>query len=175
MEEDAIIASILRGNSQAFGILMNRYTKLCFSIAYRVCQDAEQSQDIVQDSFISAYENLKEFNQESKFSTWLYRITLNKALAYKKKQKFFESADELEMNGEETNLEFQAEDEKKVKQALSVLNEKERLIIDLYYYQDQSIREISVICQITEANVKVIMHRSRKKMSDAILQFAINL
>lgn len=175
MEESDLIASILRGNSQAFGILMNRYTKLCFSIAYRVCQDAEQAQDIVQDSFISAYENLKDFNQESKFSTWLYRITLNKALAFKKKHKFFETADELEVKSEENDVEIQMENEKKIQEALSLLNDKERIIIDLYYYQEQSIREISIICQVTEANVKVIMHRARKKMSDTIKLHAVNL
>lgn len=175
MEEKALIAAILKGDTQSFGILMNRYTKMCFSIAYRVSEDVEQSEDIVQESFISAYEHLKDFNQDSKFSTWLYRIALNKALAVKKKQKFFESSDDIDASMEESEEELHIENEKKIRFALKVLTEKERIIIDLYYYQEQSIREIASICQITEANVKVIMHRARKKMSDTIQLQAVNL
>ena len=48
------------------------------------------------------------------------------------------------------------------------MNEKERLVIELFYYQEQSIREVSVICETTEANIKVLLHRARKKMNELL-------
>jgi RNA polymerase sigma-70 factor (ECF subfamily) len=175
MDEGLLIQSILKGNSNAFGILVDQYAKLCFSIAYRISNSAEDAQDIVQDSFISAYENLREFKQDAKFSTWLYRITLNKALAFKKKQSFFEPTDEIHVEDHPVEEELHLDNEKKIKTALKSLNENERLVIDLYYYQEQSIKEISIICALSEANVKVIMHRARKKMNDSINLQPLNL
>ncbi len=175
MDEIALIESIQRGNTHAFGILVDRYAKMCFSLALRVCQDSEDAEDIVQEGMIAAYQNITGFKKDSKFSTWLYKIVLNKALAAKKKQTFFDSVDNVAKAEEGDDLEMQIKGENQIKVALASLNEKERIIIDLYYFQEQSIREISEICQLTEANVKVLMHRARKKMFEAITPQVLNL
>lgn len=171
MDEHQLIASIRKGNTHSFGILMDRYTKMCYSIAYRISGDNDEVEDIVQESFIAAYENLKSFKSESKFSTWLYRITLNKALLYKKKQQYFEPAEEINhIDEEDTEEDIHAANEATLKKALSTLGDKERLLIDLYYYQEQSIRDIATICGISEVNAKVMLHRARKKIETAIHQ-----
>ena len=130
--------------------------------------DVDDAQDIVQEAFISAFENLSSFKGESKLSTWLYRIVMNKALAAKNKQRFFEEVDGQPTMSEEYDEDLDAEVVQNAQKALSVLGEKERFIIELFYYQEQSIREISEICMTSEANIKVMLHRSRKKMNDTL-------
>jgi RNA polymerase sigma-70 factor (ECF subfamily) len=171
------ISLILKGDTALYRHLVDRYAKMSFAVAYRIVKNSEDSQDIVQDAFIAAYENLKNFKGESKFSTWLYIILANKALAFKNKQKYFEEIEDIGKQEEEYNEELDIATEELLKGSLKILNDKERLIIDLFYYQDQSIKEISQIIRVTEVNVKVILHRGRKKMNDYIrnsIKFAHN-
>ena len=177
MSDTEIIDSILKGETASFKHLVDRYAKMSFAVAYRIIKDSDESQDVVQESFIAAYENLKNFKGESKFSTWLYRIVTNKALAFKNKQKFFDEVDSHGHLDAEYDEEVDLQNEKLVKKALSVLQDRERFIIELFYYQEQSIKEIGYIMQATEANVKVLLHRARKKMNDNIqnpTKFATN-
>ena len=168
MTDQEYISFILKGDSSLFRHLVDRYAKMSFAVAYRIIKDSDDSQDIVQESFIAAFENLKTFKGESKFSTWLYRIVVNKALAMKNKQKYFDEVDDQGQQEDEYNDEIDIRNELLVKQALNALNDKERLVIDLFYYQDQSIKEISQIIPSTEVNIKVILHRARKKMNEYV-------
>ena len=168
MTDQEYISLILKGDSSLFRHLVDRYAKMSFAVAYRIIKDSDDSQDIVQESFIAAFENLKTFKGESKFSTWLYRIVANKALAMKNKQKYFDEVDDQGQQEDEYNDEIDIRNELLVKQALNALNDKERLVIDLFYYQDQSIKEISQIIPSTEVNIKVILHRARKKMNEYV-------
>ena len=168
MTDQEYISFILKGDSSLFRHLVDRYAKMSFAVAYRIIKDSDDSQDIVQESFIAAFENLKTFKGESKFSTWLYRIVANKALAMKNKQKYFDEVDDQGQQEDEYNDEIDIRNELLVKQALNALNDKERLVIDLFYYQDQSIKEISQIIPSTEVNIKVILHRARKKMNEYV-------
>lgn len=168
MTDLEVIDLVLKGRTDCFSYLVDRYSKLSFAVAYRIVKDTADSQDVVQDAFIAAYENLRDFKGESKFSTWLYRIVTNKALTLKNKQRFFEEVDEYGQLDVEYNEELELANEKFVREALNMLHDKDRLILELFYYQDQSIKEISQVLQLTEANVKVMLHRARKKMNDFI-------
>ena len=168
MTDQEYISFILKGDSSLFRHLVDRYAKMSFAVAYRIIKDSDDSQDIVQESFIAAFENLKTFKGESKFSTWLYRIVANKALVMKNKQKYFDEVDDQGQQEDEYNDEIDIRNELLVKQALNALNDKERLVIDLFYYQDQSIKEISQIIPSKEVNIKVILHRARKKMNEYV-------
>lgn len=177
MTDQEYISLILKGGPSHFRYLVDRYAKMSFAVAFRIIKDSDDSQDIVQESFIAAFENLKTFKGESKFSTWLYRIVANKALAMKNKQKYFDEVEDQGQQDDEYNEEIDLRNENLVKQALNILNDKERMVIDFFYYQDQSIKEISQITQSSEANVKVILHRARKKMNEHVqksIKFAHN-
>lgn len=163
MSDTEYIDLIIKGNTACYKHLVDRYAKMSFAVAYRIVKDSDDSQDIVQEAFIAAYENLKEFKGESKFSTWLYRIVTNKALVFKNKQKLFNEIDEYGQLDSEYDEDINTQNEILVKKALLDLNDKERFIIELFYYQEQSIKEIALIVLASEANVKVLLHRARKK------------
>lgn len=161
------IENVKNGNIQAFGYLVERYSKLSFSVAYNVVKNYDDANDIVQESMILAFENIQKFNMDSKFSTWLYRIVFNHALRFSKKKKFFGEIEDVR-DSEETEdvLDFQEHHFEKLANAMSSLKENERFVLELYYYHNQSVKEIATVCSISESNVKILLFRSRKKLSE---------
>lgn len=171
MTDQEIVSSIRAGDKNCFRILLDRYSKMSYAVAFRIVKDHESTQDVVQDAFISAYENLSSFKGESKFSTWLYRIVVNKALAYSNKKRFFDHIDSLtECIEENDEVEVIENEENILRLALNEMSDKDRVVLELFYYQEQSVKEIGAILSESESNVKVILHRARKKLNNSILQ-----
>ncbi len=75
-----IIESVLRGNHSDFSLLINRYKNKAFSLLKRMLKNEMEAEEVLQDCFLKAFNGLKSFKQESKFSTWFYRIVYNSAL-----------------------------------------------------------------------------------------------
>ena len=77
-DEKAIIARCLAGDRKAYGVLVERYKDLVHDMVYRMIGDAVRAEDIAQDAFVKAYLSLRDFRGESRFSTWLCRIAMNR-------------------------------------------------------------------------------------------------
>jgi RNA polymerase sigma-70 factor (ECF subfamily) len=77
MEETSIIARVLNGDRQAYALLVNEYKDQIFNLAYRMTGSHEDADDLSQDTFLRAYKNLKRFDKEKRFFTWLYTISVN--------------------------------------------------------------------------------------------------
>jgi RNA polymerase sigma-70 factor (ECF subfamily) len=87
-DEDApLVAAAQAGDGAAFGQLVSRYDRKLFRIAYHIVHNAEDAQDVVQESFIKAFQNIGRFHAQSRFSTWLYRIVINQSLMALRKQR----------------------------------------------------------------------------------------
>lgn len=78
-DENAIIVRCLAGERQAYAVLVERYKDLVHDLVYRMVGDSDEAEDISQEAFIQAYRSLREFRRESRFSTWLCRIALNRS------------------------------------------------------------------------------------------------
>jgi RNA polymerase sigma factor (sigma-70 family) len=172
MDDHTIIAKVLGGETAAFEILVNRYKDMAFSIARRVCSSAEDAEEVAQDAFLKAYQALDKFKQESKFSTWLYRIVTNTAISSTRKKKIaMASLDEsLIENFSEDDVQenlnhFSAEEQSRyVQEAMQQLNPQDSLLLNMFYTDDLSIEEIADVTGLSQTNVKVKLHRIRKKM-----------
>ncbi|MBE0662347.1 MAG: RNA polymerase sigma factor [Bacteroidales bacterium] len=172
MDDNMIIARILEGETAAFEHLVNRYKDMAFSIARRVCASSEDAEEVAQDAFLKAYQALDKFKQESKFSTWLYRIVTNTAISSTRKKKIaMASLDEslVESFSEDEvkeNLDhFSSEEQSRyVKEAMQQLHPKDALLINMFYTDELSIEEVSEVTGLSQANVKVKLHRIRKKL-----------
>ncbi|HHN47369.1 MAG TPA: sigma-70 family RNA polymerase sigma factor [Bacteroidales bacterium] len=172
IDDNAIIARVLDGETAAFEHLVNRYKDMAFSIARRVCKSAEDAEEVAQDAFLKAYQALDRFKQESKFSTWLYRIVTNTAISSTRKKKvamvsFDESMVENFSEDEiQENLNTLSSDEKSqyIKLAMQQLHPQDCLLINMFYTDDLSIEEIADVSGLSQANVKVRLHRIRKKL-----------
>jgi len=87
MDEKEIINQVLEGNQEAFRKLIETYQDYVYTICFRIVKNHEDAEELAQDTFIKAYQNLKRFRKESKFSTWVYRIAYNSALSKLRKKK----------------------------------------------------------------------------------------
>ena len=169
--EFVLINRVLAGEHQLYAELVTKYQSYAYTIALKIVENSPEAEEIAQDGFIKAFKNLARFNQEAKFSTWLYRIVFNTAITYKRKGKQkFQSIEHtiLEHRQEaEGNLEHQ--DKKKfIKNALASLNATDRLVITLFYLKELSLDEIAEITTMQANTVKVRLHRARQRLGDEL-------
>lgn len=170
--DDYYIKKIIDGDTNSFGIIVERYQNMVFSLALKMLKHREESEEVSQDTFIKVYKSLSKFNGESKFSTWIYRIAYNTCLDRIKKNSKYNN--DVEINDITSNQIFQTESkfdslETKersiiVKECMDKLPEDERVIMHLFYFEELSLKEIVEIVSMTEGNVKVKLFRARKKL-----------
>jgi RNA polymerase sigma factor (sigma-70 family) len=170
------IEQILAGNCNSFRYIVDRHKNKAYNLAFRICGNHEEAEEIAQDSFLKAYRSLKSFKMKSSFATWLYRIVYNTAISYVRiKKKALLSledfpADATDFMGTNTSEE-DAEKEYRsslINFALQKISDEERGLISLYYYDDMSIEEISEVVGISKSNIKVKLFRARQKMLEII-------
>lgn len=170
------IERVISGDVNAFSNLVEMHKGLVYTIAFRMLKNAEDAEELAQDTFVKAYNSLKDFKFESKFSTWLYRITYNGAIS-KLRKKQIELADVESENIPEQEVisafnsinELKRNEQKKyINEAIEQLKEEDALLITLYYFDESTIEEISQVTQLTISNVKVKLHRARKRFYDEL-------
>ncbi|MCK5823592.1 MAG: sigma-70 family RNA polymerase sigma factor [Bacteroidales bacterium] len=172
------LSKVIKGDVSAYSYIVDQYKNMAFSIAYRVVNNREDAEEITQDAFLKAYNSLKRFNHKSKFSTWLYKIVYNTAISKIRENKKKSVVNQLiDKDIENINIEdidnvlvkFDEEHQKKIiNSAIDKLSENEKLIITFYYLAEKSINEITEITNFSSSNVKVILHRARKKMYEEL-------
>lgn len=166
------IEAVRRGNIQAFSFLVEKYQKLVYSLALKLLKKPEDAEEMAQDTFIKAFQKLDTYEGKSKFSTWLYSITYNACISELRKRRIsftsledqrFSDQDELKMHDyySETKKEDQ---ERYLNLAMEKLPEDDQVLVTLYYYENQSMDDISAITGLSVSNIKVKIHRARKKM-----------
>src|SRR5262249_34830579 len=86
-DDHDLIAGCLDGDTAAFGVLIRRYQDRLYHTVYRLVENAEDAQDVIQEAFLHAYQSLESFKGDSLFFTWLYRIAVNSAISLKRKRR----------------------------------------------------------------------------------------
>ncbi len=179
MPEDKLyIEKVLNGDTRQYSFLVDKYQNMAFTLAFRISGNREDAEEIAQDSFVKAYQALNRFKIDAKFSTWLYRIVYNTSISYLRKRKgvtveFDENIGGLSSNENTINSLneiSQKAQNKYIKLAINKLLPQEALILTLYYYDDCSIKEISEITGLAASNIKVKLHRLRKKLYGSLYQ-----
>jgi len=166
------IQRVKAGDFRAFSHIVSDYQQMVFTIVCRIVNNREDAEDIAQEIFIKVFKSLDSFKGESEFSTWLYRIAYNTTLSEIRKRKIVFSSfdDDLSALKDEDineNIEELAVEERIacLERALKTLPAEDALLITMFYSDNQSIEEISRISNLTRANVKVKLHRIRKKLA----------
>jgi RNA polymerase sigma factor (sigma-70 family) len=170
------IEQVLQGKVNAYSYLVDRHKDKAFNLAFRICGNREEAEEIAQDAFVKAYRSLKNFKMKSSFATWLFRIVYNTAISLvRSRRKGVLSleefpADAVDFLNINKNEEEAADDYRNslVNFALQKIPEEERGLITLYYYDEMDTEEISIITGINKSNIKVKLFRARQKMSEII-------
>jgi len=170
------------GDIVALNQLLVQYKDFAFSIAFRICKNEQDAEDVVQDSFIKVFKSIKQFRNESTFSTWLYRIIYNESIRVRKyrNQLIYTNIND---NDEIVNYScidnalqniLAAERKQIIRKALDQLHVNESLVLTLYYLNDKNMKEIHQITQLSRSNIKVILHRARKKLHTILKKMLAN-
>lgn len=170
--EDILLDKILQGDPAACRFIIDKYKVFAFNIALKITQNREDAEEVTQDSFLKAFKSLNSFNRTSKFSTWLYRITFNMAVSKTRKKKvffqdiYYENSSEVKTEVTEFPSEEleKAEIKKVLEIAMSQLNQDDNLLLTMYYMEEMSMAEVAEITGLEENNIKVKIHRARKKL-----------
>ena len=167
---------IIEGNSNAFNILVDRYKDLVFSLALKMVKNREEAEEVAQDTFIKVFKSLSQFKGDSKFATWIYKVTYNTCLDRLKKQKREQqvvSIDEFNTNQIKSidnaldKMENE-EREKAIQDCIQLLPADDAFLLTLFYFEEQSLEEIAKVIGLTANNVKVKLFRSRKKLTSIL-------
>lgn len=170
------IEQVLSGKINAFSYIVDRHKDKAYNLAFRICGNHEEAEEIAQDSFLKAYRALNGFKMKSSFATWLYRIVYNTAISHVRiKKKGILSLEDFPVDATDfignNTSEEEAEKEYRsslVNFALQKITEEERGLISLFYYEEMSTDEISDVTGISKSNIKVKLFRARQKMSEII-------
>lgn len=181
-EEKHLIYLSKKGERKSFDMLVKKYANKIFNFALRLSGNREMAQDIAQDTFINAYTGIKNFQQKSSFSSWLYRIAVNcwKNKVRYEKRRFFSkhiSIDEIidsgdkpvrrEIVSENDNVVFKVETKIRVEEVQKILNTldyESKVIIILRDILEKEYEEISEIMKIPLGTVKSRLSRARQEL-----------
>ncbi len=154
---------------EQFEIIVNKFSKTLFSIAFNYTRDRYHSEDIVQETFFKLYRTHKDFENEEHLKYWLIRVTINNSLdVIRKKQKEMLIDDEY-VNNFPDNTELDS-DKGQIFSCILELKESYKTIIILHYYDNYSIKEIASILNISETNALTRLNRARVKLKNIIIE-----
>lgn len=149
------------------------YYKAMYNTCFRIVNNAEEAEDIMQESFLAAFEKIETYNGEVSFGAWLKRIVINRSLDALKKKRFEivpldqttqeEFVDELKFD--ERNVEVEL---KRVKKAVSKLADGYRIVLTLYLFEGYDHDEISQILDISSSNSRSQFSRAKQKLKEIL-------
>jgi len=172
-EQNLWITQTKAGDHKAFEKLVTLFSPLVFTMIYRRLNHRENAEEVAQDVFLRAYKYLGSYKGQSKFSTWLCTIANNATTTFLQKkninlEELLPESHKLASVNQHTLIEKE-EQSTSIANAISSLGHDEKQVITLYYQGEQSIREIAAILNIEENNVKIKLHRARKKLHERLV------
>lgn len=178
IEDQHYIDLVLKGNTNSFATLVDRYKDMIYTLALKMLNNKEEAEEIAQDTFVKVYHSLNKFKGESKFSTWIYKITYNTCLDTIKKNKkkqevhYIEDFSEHQTKALEYILDTIDDKEKNqaIQECINQLPNDEAFLLTLFYFDSQSVEEISKIMDNSVSNIKVKLFRTRKKLASILQQ-----
>ncbi len=182
LQDDKLVKSAVKGDQEAFKKLVNKYQKPLYFHVLKMVKEHEQVEDLIQEAFVKAFDNLATYNTDYAFSTWLYRITTNHTIDYlrKKKLKTTSINDPVKTKEGEMQIELgdkQAETDrdiirsqrqKIIHHAINNLPEKYRVVIQLRHIEELSYQEISEQLDLPLGTVKAHIFRAREMLYKAL-------
>lgn len=182
LTDQELVGQVVEGDGTAFATIVLRHQDRLYNTVYRLVGSAEDARDLVQDTFIKAYENLSSFRGGSSLYTWLFRIAVNTSLSHRRKRKWVQLGSPGGDDGDANpgaNLEdpaspdpaeglVTAETERMVQEAISSLDDEHRTVVVLRDIQHCDYHEIAEILEVPTGTVKSRLHRARLMLRDKL-------
>ena len=171
------------GDEKAYAELMQRYKKPVYHMILKMVRNVDDAEDLTIEAFAKAFRNLRKFNPEFTFSTWLFRIATNNCIDFIRKKKLEttsisgalkdDNGDNVDMDIRDINLDPQEEAIKTekidlIQHIVTKLPPKYQLLVKLRYFQELSYEEIAVEIDAPLGTVKAQLHRARELLYDLV-------
>jgi RNA polymerase sigma-70 factor, ECF subfamily len=177
MDEAAVVARVKAGEKEAFRLLVERYSRDIFQLAYRIMGNEHDAEEVVQDTFLRCYRSLSSFESRSSFRTWIYRIATNRCYDRLRQRKLepqpfpddLESGDSVidlvpsENPGPERHL-LSKEIGERLRRVVGQLSASERTAFVLRHFEGRSLEEIASVLDITVNSAKNTVYRAVQKL-----------
>lgn len=171
-DDEGLVALICEGDHRAFATLVERHTRMFFAAAYRVCGDAIQSEDIVQDAFLKFWTKPQAFDASkgAKFTTWFYRVVTNVAIDAMRKKKPMASDDVINFTADTAMLADDAmvvsEEQAALEAAIQELPERQKLALNLCVYEGLSNKEAAEVLSVGVKALESLLMRAKKALKE---------
>jgi len=178
LEDDELVQSAVNGDQKAFQKLVSKYQKPLYFHVLKMVKVHEQVEDLIQEAFVKAFNNLPTYNTDYAFSTWLYRITTNHTIDYLRKKKLKTTSIDEPVRTREGEMSVELEDhsaqadrniirsqrQKIIRKAIADLPEKYRVVIEMRHLEELSYQEISDDLNLPLGTVKAHIFRAREML-----------
>lgn len=169
-KQEKLIKACINGERSAHYALYKQYCKAMYNISYRITNDPDDAEDVLQEAFISVFKNLRSFKGESSIGAWIKRIVVNASINHVKKQKMIygsvdENLEEEPGNNDHEELELEIT---RVKEAIRQLPDGFRTVLTLYLIEGYDHREIADILNISESTSKSQYNRAKKRLKEIL-------
>lgn len=166
---EELITRCKAGERSAYQRLYQLYSKSMYNVAYRIVWDEDDANDVLQESFISAFNNLEHYRGDATFGAWFKRIVINKSLNMLKRKKMesLPEDDRWDVPEEESpDLEYDDLTVERVKRAIEQLPEGYRSVLSLYLIEGYDHQEIGEILGVSESTSKSQLNRAKNKLRE---------
>lgn len=184
VDDRQLIEACLQGRTEAFGELVRRYQDRLYNTVYRLVDQSEDAQDVLQEAFFNAFQSLDSFKGDSQFFTWLYRIAVNSAISLRRKQRVAlrldrqnsegnvgaEPADVSNWSQPGLALE-QADEERRMQEVLSRLSPDHRAVLVMKEIDGLKYEDIAEVLQVPIGTVRSRLFRARMELREILEQF----
>jgi RNA polymerase sigma-70 factor (ECF subfamily) len=175
MQDLELIRKVAEKDVSAFEQLVQRYRTLVLNTCRRMLKNPQQAEDAAQDVFLQIYKSAKKFRFESKLSTWIYRIAVNRCLNIirrdRREQWLQGLMPILESESETPTQALEEKEEQKIlKEALDSLPPRQKAAIVLHKYENRSYKEVSEILDISLSATEARIHRAKNSLRKNILR-----
>ena len=170
LSDEALVDEVQSGSTLAFGLLMKRYERLVYRIAFDYAKNPDSAMDITQNVFLKAHSHLDSFTGSGVFKAWLMRIARNESLTWYRRQKKDRLTEELTTDNAPALRAVQSDEVEREQQhaviqsELRKLNDNQRIAVSLRYFEEFTLREIAQVLEVSEGNVKSILYRGLEKL-----------
>ena len=169
--EAEIVARVLKGDRQAYALLVEEYKSPIYNLAYRMTGNSEDADDLTQETFIRAYQYLWRYDTRRKFFTWLYTLALNLIRNHFKKNKYNKSSEELSahlLSDKNPSPETELIETQEISVYLLRLEYESRALLIMKYQQGLTFEEIAQITGKSLSAVKMSIYRGLEKLKELL-------
>jgi len=171
-----IIKQVQSGDTNLYEVIVRRYNDRLYRIARSIVKDSDETEDVMQEAYIKAFENLWQFKGTARFSTWLTKILINEALA---RVRLMNKANEIHYENEimipvsnsiesPENAEIRKNIGNLLELAIEKLPQKYRLVFIMREVEGLSVSETAELLSISDENVKVRLHRAKSNLRNLL-------